>query len=101
MILLKPQIKSTINWSAFGGHPGIKDMKDSKEKSAAEIKYRNAIERLDEILHQIENDDIDVDELSLQVKEAVNLVKMCKAKIDKAEMEVKQVVDDFAKAENQ
>jgi exodeoxyribonuclease VII small subunit len=63
----------------------------------AEVKYSKAIERLDEIISQIESDDIDVDELSLRVKEAVNLVKLCKAKIDKAEMEVKQVVDDFAK----
>ena len=63
----------------------------------AEVKYSKAIERLDEIISKIESDDIDVDELSLRVKEAVNLVKLCKAKIDKAEMEVKQVVDDFAK----
>ena len=63
----------------------------------AELKYRKAIERLDEIISKIENDDVDVDELSLQVKEAADLVKLCKAKIDKAEMEVKQVVDDFAK----
>ncbi|MBF0571403.1 MAG: exodeoxyribonuclease VII small subunit [Candidatus Omnitrophica bacterium] len=63
----------------------------------AEIKYSKAIERLDEIIGKIESDDIDVDELSLRVKEAVNLVNLCKAKIDKAEMEVKQVVEDFAK----
>ena len=62
----------------------------------AEIKYGKAIERLDEIINKIENDEIDVDELSLRVKEAVDLVKLCKAKIDKAEMEVKQVVDGFA-----
>jgi exodeoxyribonuclease VII small subunit len=68
-----------------------------KKTDIAEINYRKAIERLDEILIKIENDDIDVDELSLQVKEAVDLVKMCKAKIDKAEMEVKQVVDGLAK----
>ena len=62
-----------------------------------EIKYSKAIERLDEIISKIESDDIDVDELSLKLKEAVNLVKICKAKIDKAEMEVRQVVDDFDK----
>ncbi len=61
----------------------------------AEVKYSKAIERLDEIIGKIESDDIDVDELSLRVKEAVNLVKLCKAKIDKAEMEVKQVVEDL------
>jgi exodeoxyribonuclease VII small subunit len=63
----------------------------------ADLKYSKAIERLDEIIGKIESDDIDVDELSLRVKEAVNLVKMCKAKIDKAELEVKQIVDELAK----
>jgi len=63
----------------------------------AELKYGKAIERLDEIIGKIESDDIDVDELSLRLKEAVNLVKLCKSKIDKAELEVKQVVDDLAK----
>ena len=37
----------------------------------AEVKYSKAIERLDEIIGKIESDDIDVDELSLKVKEAV------------------------------
>ena len=68
-----------------------------KKSDVDELNYRKAIERLDEIIANIENDDVDVDELSLRVKEAVNLVKLCKAKIDKAEMEVKQVVDDFSK----
>ena len=65
--------------------------------SADKIKYREAVQRLDEIISQIENEDVDVDELSLQVKEAVELIRVCKAKIDKAEMQVKQVVEDFAK----
>jgi len=63
----------------------------------ADVKYSKAIERLDEIISLIESDEIDVDELSVKVKEAVNLVKLCKAKIDKAELEVKQVVEEFAK----
>lgn len=62
----------------------------------ADVKYSKAIERLDEIIGKIESDEIDVDELSVRVKEAVSLIKLCKAKIDKAELEVKQIVDDFA-----
>ena len=38
-----------------------------KKPEEDQINYRNAIERLDEIISQIECDDIDVDELSLQV----------------------------------
>ncbi len=65
--------------------------------SADQTKYREAVERLDEIINEIENENADVDELAEQVKEAVELIRLCKAKIDKAEMEVKKVVDDFAK----
>ena len=64
---------------------------------AQDIKYAKAVERLDEIMSQIESEDIDVDELSVKVKEAVELIKVCKARINKAEMEVKKVVEDFAK----
>ena len=60
-----------------------------------EMKYSKALKRLDEIISKIENEEIDVDELSDRVKEAVGLIKVCKNKIEKAEMEVKQVVKDF------
>ena len=62
-----------------------------------EVKYSKAIQKLDEIIAKIESDDIDVDELADKVQEAVNLIKICKTKIEKAEMEVKQVVDGFEK----
>lgn len=67
----------------------------------ADIKYSKAMKRLDEIISKIENEDIDVDELSERVKEAVELIKLCKNKIQKAEMEVKQVVDGFNKEDKQ
>ncbi len=63
----------------------------------AQIKYRKALERLEEIIAKIDDDDVDVDELAAQVKEAVELIRVCKAKIDKAELEVKGVVEEFNK----
>ena len=62
-----------------------------------DIKYSKAIEKLEEIMEKIESDSIDIDELSDRVKEAVELIKVCKAKIEKAELEVKQVVETFEK----
>ena len=61
----------------------------------AETKYNKAIKRLEEIIERIENEEIDVDELSDKVKEAIGLITVCKEKIEKAEMEVKRVVDDL------
>ncbi len=61
----------------------------------SDVKYTKAIQKLDEIIARIESEEIDVDELSVKVKEAVELIKVCKAKIDKAELEVKKVVENF------
>ena len=60
-----------------------------------EIKYSKSIKKLEEIIEKIESEEIDVDELSVSVKEAVTLIKTCKNKIEKAELEVKKVVDGF------
>mgnify|MGYP001570009699 CR=1 FL=1 len=61
----------------------------------AEIKYSKAVKRLNEIITSLESEDIDVDDLASRVKEAVELIRVCKAKIQKADMEVRQVVEDF------
>lgn len=61
----------------------------------SETKYNKAIKRLEEIIEKIENEEVDVDELSDKVKEAVELITTCKERIEKAEMEVKRVVDDL------
>ena len=61
-----------------------------------EIKYSKAVKRLDEILQKIESEEIDVDELADRVKEAVGLIKSCKDRIEKAELEVTKVVEGFA-----
>ncbi len=63
----------------------------------AEVKYSQAMKKLTDIISQIENEDIDVDELSKKVKEAVNLIKTCKEKIEKAELDVKSIVEAFEK----
>lgn len=60
-----------------------------------EMKYAKALDKLETIIQQIEDEDIDVDELSAKVKEAVGLVRLCKNKIEKAEMNVNAVVEDF------
>ncbi len=72
--------------------------KSTKESmNSDQIKYKEAVERLDEIIAELDKDDVDVDELAEQVKEAVELIRLCKSRIDKAEMEVKKVVDDLNK----
>ncbi|MFA5087892.1 MAG: exodeoxyribonuclease VII small subunit [Candidatus Omnitrophota bacterium] len=60
-----------------------------------DVKYSKALKRLEEIIGKIENEEIDVDDLAGKVNEAVSLIRICKEKIEQAEMEVKKVVEDF------
>ncbi len=61
------------------------------------LKYSEAIEELNSILSGLESEQVDVDEVSLKVKRAVELIKDCREKIEKTEMEVKKIVKEFDK----
>ena len=49
--------------------------------ASKKITYREAIEEMEEIINSIENDVIDVDELSEKVKRTTYLLKFCKKKL--------------------
>jgi exodeoxyribonuclease VII small subunit len=65
--------------------------------SKKSIQYSEAIEELNSILEGLESERIDVDEVSLKVKRAVELIRFCREKIAKTEMEVKKIVKEFEK----
>lgn len=62
----------------------------------ADLKYSESLKKIEDLIVRIENDEIDVDELAAKVKDAAKLIRTCKDKIDKAEIEVKKVVDDLS-----
>lgn len=57
-----------------------------------ELRFGQAMERLESILRRIEEEEIDIDELGERVKEATKLIELCRAKIRKADLEVTQIV---------
>ena len=61
------------------------------------VKYSEAVGELNRILADLESEKIDVDELSLKVKRAVELIQLCREKIEKTELEVRKIVKDFEK----
>ena len=60
-----------------------------------EISYTQAIEELEEIVSSIENEDVNVDELSVKVKRAAELIKICKNKLHNTEEEVNSILKDI------
>ncbi len=60
-----------------------------------EQNYSQAIEELENIVTEIENEDISVDELSAKVKRAAELIRICKAVLYKTEEEVNAVLKDM------
>ncbi len=56
------------------------------------IGYSEAVAELEQILEQLERPDVDVDVLARQVQRAAELIRMCRARIAAARIEVETVV---------
>ena len=59
------------------------------------ISYNEAISEIEEILYKLENEEIDVDELSENVKKVSSLLKVCKDKLYKTEQDVEKILNDI------
>ncbi len=72
--------------------------KESKGKSG-QTSYAEALKKLEDILESLREEKVDIDELSKSLKEAYQLVDTCRQKIQKAEMEVQKIDEQFGKKE--
>lgn len=61
------------------------------------IKYEDAILELEEIVDKIENANISVDELSVKVKRASELIIVCKDILHKTDKEVQKILEGIDK----
>ena len=59
------------------------------------LKYSEAILELQNILDGLESEQVDVDEVTLKVKRAVELISFCREKIEKTELEVRKIVKRY------
>lgn len=57
------------------------------------LTYQEAITQLESIVHEIENEPLDVDDLSEKVKTALSLVDYCKTKLRTTEDTIKQAFE--------
>ena len=59
-----------------------------------EMKYEKAVSELEEIVDKMERDELDIDQLSEQLKRAKVLVKLCKDKLTKTDEEIKKLLSE-------
>jgi exodeoxyribonuclease VII small subunit len=59
------------------------------------VSYKEAITEIEEILRQLENNELDVDELSGKVKRVSQLVTLCKEKLHNTEQEIDKILKEM------
>lgn len=59
--------------------------------------YSQALSELQSILEELENENIEIDELPNKVKRSAELIKFCRDKLKKTELEIEKIVKDFEK----
>ena len=57
--------------------------------------YKDAIEEIESIVDEIENETVNVDILTEKIKRAAFLIKYCKQKLRKTDEEIRKVLDEL------
>jgi exodeoxyribonuclease VII small subunit len=57
-----------------------------------ELKYEAAFAELQAIVRRMENDELDIDQISEQLKRAQELIKFCKNKLSQTEEDIKKIL---------
>ena len=55
------------------------------------LKYEEALSQLETIVRKMESNEYDIDELTVQLKTAQQLIKFCKDKLTKTEAELQKI----------
>lgn len=64
-------------------------------KKKDSLKYGEAREKLEKILREIDSNEVDVDDLADQVKEAAQLIQVCRKKLQNTRLEVEKIVAEM------
>ena len=59
-----------------------------------DLKYEEAFTELQAIVRRMENDELDIDQMSAQLKRAQSLITLCKEKLTKTDEEIKKILTE-------
>jgi exodeoxyribonuclease VII small subunit len=66
-----------------------------KDMAKKEFSFNEAVIKIEEILRNIESGELDVDKLSVEVKNASELIKQCQKKLKSTEEEINSIFKDL------
>ena len=58
------------------------------------MKDEEAVRQLEEIVRKMEDNELDIDEMGEQLKEAQRLIKFCKDRLTKTDEEIKKILGE-------
>ncbi len=70
-------------------------MAEKKKTPAKKLSFGEAVSEVETILSELESDDVDIDTLGSEVKRAVELIQVCREKLEKTDREVRELVADL------
>lgn len=68
-------------------------MAASKKKPVKNLSFGEAVTEVEDILSGLEDDNVDIDKLGEEVKRAVELIQLCRGKLEKTDEEVRRLVE--------
>ncbi len=72
-------------------------MSTSKKKET----YSQAMERLEKIVRQIDNNELEIDALAEKIKEANEIIAFCSDKLTKADKEIEKLLSEKRESEEE
>lgn len=61
-------------------------------ETAPQVNYEQAMRQLEEIVRKLENDELDIDQMTVQLRTAQQLIKLCTDKLTKTDEEIKKIL---------
>jgi exonuclease VII small subunit len=58
------------------------------------IKYDEAVHQLENIVQKLENGELNIDELSNELKKAQKLISLCRQRLTKTDEEIQKILND-------
>ncbi|MBF1081098.1 MAG: exodeoxyribonuclease VII small subunit [Prevotellaceae bacterium] len=58
------------------------------------INYEEAVQQLENIVQKLENGELNIDELSNELKKAQKLISLCRQRLTKTDEEIQKILND-------